>query len=157
MRPRKVSIICVSGRGKQPHHSGEIPIPDARYHRLHGWRQKRLIKSEIDHLNWLSIEQALHQDEFLNVNGLPEQVMRDAYKRIYDSYQPGPVMDFKHYPEHFEYYHGNHNDGQTHCTDYAGQGWREGWSSATAPLVPGSERFTLQKVGVDGAHEKGRR
>lgn len=114
-----------------------------------------LIKSEIDHLNWLSIEQALHQDEFLNVNGLPEQVMRDAYKRIYDSYQPGPVMDFKHYPEHFEYYHGNHNDGQTHCTDYAGQGWREAWSSATAPLVPGSERFTLQKVGVDGAHEKG--
>ena len=57
-----------------------------------------LLKSELDHLNWLSIEQALHEDEFINVNGLPEQVMRDAYKRLYDAYQPGPVMDFKHYP-----------------------------------------------------------
>ena len=41
------------------------------------------IRSEIDHLNWLSIEQALHEDEFINVNGLPEQVMRDAYKRAF--------------------------------------------------------------------------
>ena len=89
------------------------------------------------------------------IRSLPEQVMRDAYKRIYDSYQPGPVMDFKHYPEHFQYHHGNADDGQSRCTDYAGEGWRSGWSSATAPLVPGSERFTLQKVGPPGSHEKG--
>ena len=114
-----------------------------------------LIKSEIDHLNWLSIEQALEEDEFINVNGLPEQVMRDAYKRIYDAYQPGPVMDFKHYPEHFQYHHGNADDGQSRCTDYAGEGWRSGWSSATAPLVPGSERFTLKRVGPAGSHEIG--
>ena len=114
-----------------------------------------LYRSEIDHLNWLSIEQALHEDEFLNVNGLPEQVLRDAYKRIYDSYQPGPVMDFKHYPEHFQYHHGNSDDGQSRSTDYAGTGWRKEWSSATALLVEGSERFTLQKVGPQGSHERG--
>lgn len=114
-----------------------------------------LLKSELDHLNWLSIEQALHEDEFINVNGLPEQVMRDAYKRLYDAYQPGPVMDFKHYPEHFEYHHPNTDDGQTHCVDYAGADWRNGWSSAAPPLVPGSERFTLEHCGVEGAVEKG--
>ena len=114
-----------------------------------------LLKSEIDHLNWLSIEQALLEDEFINVNGLPEQVMRDAYKRIYDAYQPGPVMDFEHYPTHFEYHHPNEDDGQTHCTDYAGEKWRAEHSSAAPPLVPGSDRFTLDKVGVPGAVEKG--
>ena len=113
------------------------------------------LKSEVDHLNWLSIEQALVEDEFINLNGLPEQVMRDAYQRIYDAYQPGPVMDFEHYPEHFEYHHPNSDDGQEHCTDYAGKGWRSGHSSATAPLVPGSARFTLDKVGVPGSVEQG--
>ena len=102
-----------------------------------------------------SIEQALLEDEFINVNGLPEQVMRDAYKRIYDAYQPGPVMDFEHYPTHFEYHHPNEDDGQTHCTDYAGEKWRAEHSSAAPPLVPGSDRFTLDKVGVPGAVEKG--
>jgi len=114
-----------------------------------------LLKSEIDHLNWLSIEQALHEDEFINVNGLPEQVMRDAYKRIYDAYQPGPVMEFEHYPETFAYHHPNANDGQVHCTDYAGEGWRSSHSSATAQLIPGSERYTLKKVGVPGSVDKG--
>ena len=33
---------------------------------------------------WLSVEQSLHEDEFLNVNGLPEAAMRRAYQRIYD-------------------------------------------------------------------------
>ena len=102
------------------------------------------IRSEIDHLNWLSIEQALHEDEFINVNGLPEQVMRDAYKRIYDAYQPGPVMDFEHWPEFFSYHHANTDDGQTHSKAYGGKGWRAGFSSAAPPLVPGSERFTLR-------------
>ena len=114
-----------------------------------------LLRSEIDHLNWLSIEQALHEDEFINVNGLPEGVMRDAYKRIYDAYCPGPVMDFNHYPEHFVYHHGNPDDGQNHCIDYAGEGWRSNHSSATAPLIPGSERFTLDLVGPAGSAEKG--
>ena len=104
-----------------------------------------LIRSEIDHLNWLSIEQALHEDEFLNVSNLPEQVCRDAYKRIYDSYQPGPVMDFRHFPEHFQYFHPQPDDGLERSTDYAGTGWRSEFSSAAGPLAPGSDRFTLDK------------
>ena len=113
------------------------------------------LKSELDHLNWLSIEQALHEDEFINLNGLPEQVMRDAYKRIYDAYRPGPVMDFEHYPDHFDYHHPNHDGGQRHCIDYAGAEWRSSHSSATAPLVPGSERFTLESAGPPGSVELG--
>ena len=108
-----------------------------------------IIKSEIDHLNWLSIEQALYEDEFLNYNGLPEQVCRDAYKRMYDSYQPGPVMDFEHYPEHFLYHHPNTDDGQTRSTEYAGDKWRSGWSSASPHLAPGSERYTLKNTGTE--------
>jgi radical SAM superfamily enzyme YgiQ (UPF0313 family) len=104
-----------------------------------------LIRSEVDHLNWLSVEQALHEDEFLNVSGLPEQACRDAYQRIYDSYQPGPVMDFRHYPEHFQYFHPQPNDGLERSISYAGKGWRAAWSSAAAALVPGSDRFTLDK------------
>lgn len=104
------------------------------------------IRSEVEHLNWLSIEQALHEDEFLNVSGLPEQVCRDAYKRIYDAYQPGPVMDFAHWPAEFEYFAPQPDDGQERSTDYAGPGWRAEWSSAGAPLVPGSDRFTLDKM-----------
>ena len=115
----------------------------------------RHIRSEVDHLNWLSIEQALHEDEFINVNGLPEQVMRDAYKRIYDAYQPGPVMDFKHWPETFEYHHPNPNDATPRSTDYAGSGWRSDASSAAPLLYDGSERYILKEVGVDGMHEKG--
>ncbi|MEU3861035.1 radical SAM protein [Streptomyces sp. NPDC028722] len=103
------------------------------------------IRSEIDHLNWLSIEQALHEDEFLNVSGLPEKTCRDAYKRIYDAYQPGPVMDFKHYPENFQYFHPQPGDGQERSTSYAGPEWRSKWSSAAGPLVPKSDRFTLDK------------
>jgi radical SAM superfamily enzyme YgiQ (UPF0313 family) len=105
-----------------------------------------LMRTELDHVNWLSIEQALHEDEFLNVSGLPEQTCRDAYKRIYDAYQPGPVMDFRHYPEHFEYFHPQPFDGQERSTSYGGTAWRSQWSSAAAPLVPGSERYTLDQV-----------
>lgn len=108
--------------------------------------ERGLMRSEMDHLNWLSIEQALHEDEFLNVTTLPEQACRDAYKRIYDAYQPGPVMDFKHWPENFSYFHPQPMDGQPRSTSYAGLGWRSKWSSAAAPLVPGSERFTLDKI-----------
>jgi anaerobic magnesium-protoporphyrin IX monomethyl ester cyclase len=104
-----------------------------------------LVRSELDHLNWLSVEQALHEDEFLNVSGLPEQVCRDAYQRVYDAYQPGPVMDFRHYPEHFEYFHPQPNDGLARSTDYAGKGWRADWTSAAGALVPGSELFTLDR------------
>ncbi|MCX2924099.1 B12-binding domain-containing radical SAM protein [Streptomyces sp. NEAU-W12] len=104
-----------------------------------------MIRSEIDHLNWLSVEQALHEDEFLNVSGLPEQVCRDAYKRIYDAYQPGPVMEFRHFPEGFQYFHPQPDDGQARSTDYAGTKWRSEFSSAAGPLAPGSDRFTLDK------------
>jgi anaerobic magnesium-protoporphyrin IX monomethyl ester cyclase len=113
------------------------------------------IKDEVSHLEWLSTEQALHEDEFLNLAGLPEQVYRDAYKRIYDCYQPGPVMNFEHYPEHFEYFHPNPDDGHPSCVDYAWEGWRKDWSSAGAYLAPGSERYTLDKVGAPGMAEKG--
>ena len=114
-----------------------------------------IIKSEIDHLNWLSIEQALYEDEFLNYNGLPEQVCRDAYKRMYDSYQPGPVMDFDHYPEHFLYHHPNTHDGQERSTVYAGKAWRSSHSSASPHLIPGSERFTLQNTGTEAMAQAG--
>lgn len=113
------------------------------------------IKSEIDHLNWLSIEQALHDDEFLNVTEMPEAKMREAYKRIYDAYEPGPVMDFKHWPEHFAYFDANPDDAKARSTDYAGPGWRKEFASAARPLVAGSERFTLDKVGAPGMAERG--
>ncbi|MGW0502956.1 B12-binding domain-containing radical SAM protein [Micromonospora sp. NPDC003241] len=108
--------------------------------------QSGLMRSELDHVNWLSIEQALHEDEFLNVSGLSEQACRDAYKRVYDAYQPGPVMDFQHWPENFTHFHPNPDDGLTRSTSYAGSGWRAEASSAGAPLVPGSERYTLDQV-----------
>jgi len=115
------------------------------------------VRSEVDHLNWLSIEQALEEDEFVNVNGLPEATLRRAYKRIYDSYCPGPVMEFSHYPEHFAYFHPNASDGMAHNVSYAGEGWRKDFSSAAPHLLPGSERFTLDKVGAPGMAEVGAR
>ncbi|GGK91013.1 B12-binding domain-containing radical SAM protein [Mangrovihabitans endophyticus] len=105
-----------------------------------------LMRSEVDHLNWLSIEQALHEDEFLNVSGLPEAACRDAYRRIYDAYSPGPVMDFQHFPETFQYFYPQPDDGLARSVDYAGPGWRSSFSSAGPRLVPGSERFTLDKI-----------
>nr|WP_223166592.1 radical SAM protein [Nonomuraea sp. SYSU D8015] len=117
--------------------------------------QQGLIRTELDHLNWLSIEQALHEDEFLNVSGLPESACRSAYKRIYDAYQPGPVMDFKHWPEYFHYFHPQPDDGTERSTSYAGPNWRSQWSSAAAPLVPGSERFTLERVASPEVAEAG--
>ena len=113
------------------------------------------IKSEVDHLNWLSIEQAVHEDEFLNLTGLPEATIRKAYKMMYDAYQPGPVMDFKHFPKNFEYSHPNPDDGNAHCVDYAGRGWRAEFSSAGPHLYPGSERFTLDHTGPEGAAAAG--
>jgi anaerobic magnesium-protoporphyrin IX monomethyl ester cyclase len=113
------------------------------------------IRDEVSHLEWLSTEQALHEDEFLNLAGLPEQVYRDAYKRIYDCYQPGPVMKFEHFPEHFEYTHPNPDDGHPNSVAYAWEGWRKDWSSGGAYLAPGSERYTLDKVGAPGMAEKG--
>ncbi len=113
------------------------------------------MRSEEEHLEWLSIEQGIWQDEFLNYNGLPESKLRDAYKRIYESYQPGPVMDFKHYPEHFWYLHGNREDGAEAAGEYGGEGWRTHHSSAGPPLVPGSEAFTLDRVGAPGMVEGG--
>lgn len=106
----------------------------------------RILRSEVDHLNWLSIEQALHEDEFLNVSGLPEQACRDAYQRIYDAYEPGPVMDFQHWPGQFEFFHPQPADGLTRSTEYAGTGWRADFSSAGPSLVPGSHRFTLDQT-----------
>lgn len=88
------------------------------------------IRSEVDHLRWLAVEQALERDEFINYNSLPDHVMRRGYKRIYDSYQPGPVMNFKHFPEHFAYFDPNPSDL-----------WRRTYSSAAAVPFPGSEAF----------------
>jgi anaerobic magnesium-protoporphyrin IX monomethyl ester cyclase len=113
-----------------------------------------IIRSEVDHLRWLSIEQALAQDEFLNYNGLDEGLMRDAYKRIYDSYQPGPVMDFKHWPDNFLYFYPNKDNGNSKNAAYhdylggGGPGWRTEHSSAAPRMLPGAERFTLSKIGA---------
>ncbi len=94
--------------------------------------KKGIIRSEVEHLRWLSTEQALVHDEYLNYNGLSEPVMRRAYQRLYDSYCPGPVMNFEHWPENFARFY---PDSQ--------RAWRGKFSSAAAPLAPGSERFFL--------------
>lgn len=128
-------------------------IPGTSVYRL--TIDKGLVRSELDHLNWLSIEQALYEDEFINVSGLPEAAVRKAYKRVYDAYQPGPVVDFKHYPEYFTYFHPNPDSGKERSTSYAGEGWRTEHSSAGPFLTPGSERFTLDRVGAPGAWKTG--
>jgi anaerobic magnesium-protoporphyrin IX monomethyl ester cyclase len=113
-----------------------------------------IIRSELEHIRWLSIEQALVQDELLNYNGLPESVMRNAYKRIYDSYTPGPVLDFKHYPENFLYFYPNDDAGNSNNAEYrdylggGGPAWRSDHSSAAPPLFSGSEQFTLANTGT---------
>lgn len=114
-----------------------------------------LVRSEVDHLNWLSIEQCLLEDEFINYNGLPEGVLRRTYKRIYDAYQPGPVMKFNHWPKNFAYFDPNPSDGSAHAVRYAGTGWRAEFASAGPHLAPGSERFTLDRVGPPGSFERG--
>ncbi|MDD5759241.1 MAG: hypothetical protein PHI06_09180, partial [Desulfobulbaceae bacterium] len=116
---------------------------------------KGQIKSELDHLNWLSVEQGLYDDEFLNLSGLPESVIRANFKRMYDSYQPGPVVDFKHFPEHFDYFHPNPNSGGERSVAYAGEGWRAEFSSAGPHITPGSQRFTLDQCGPEGSAEVG--
>ena len=100
-------------------------------------------------------EQALGEDEFLNLNRLPEEELRAIHRRIYQCYQPGPVMDFNHFPEHFQYHHPIADDGSQRSVDYAGEGWRSRFSIAGAPLVAGSERYTLDKVGAPGMAEIG--
>jgi len=115
------------------------------------------IKSEVDHLNWLSVEQALPEDEFLNLNGLPERLVRDSYRRIYDSYLPGPVMDFQHFPEHFSYFHPNPDDGAASSAAYGGTAWRREFSSAGPHRTPGWEDNTLGKTGTTEAMQSGGR
>ncbi len=97
--------------------------------------KRGIIRSEVEHLRWLSTEQAMVHDEFLNYNGLPEKVMRRAYQRISDSYCKGPVMDFKHWPENFV---GFYPDPRKE--------WRSKFSYAGAPLAPGAERFLLPRL-----------
>jgi len=115
----------------------------------------KTLKSEIDHINWLSIEQALHEDEFINISGLDEAVVREGYKRIYDSYQPGPVMDFKHYPKYFNYFYPNPFDGTDRSTSYAGNNWRAENSSAGPHMVKGSENYILKNTGFPHIAEIG--
>jgi hypothetical protein len=114
-----------------------------------------LLRSEVDHLNWLSIEQALHEDEFLNMSGLPESACREAYRRIYDAYSPGPVMDFRHFPETFEYHYPQPDDGAPSSVAYAGPGWRSRFSIAGPRLAPGAHRFTLDKLADPAVAEAG--
>ena len=119
-----------------------------------------LIKSEVDHLNWLSIEQALHQDEFLNYTGLSEDKHRECYKRLYDCYCPGPVMDFEHWPETFTFHDPNTDPGHERSAGYAQEwncepAWRAEWSSAAPLMIPGSERFTLEDCGTSETLESG--
>jgi radical SAM superfamily enzyme YgiQ (UPF0313 family) len=90
------------------------------------------IRDEVEHLRWLAVEQALERDEFLNYNGLSHDVMRKAYKRLYDAYCPGPVMDFEHFPEHFAYYDPDDNPAKP---------WRRDFSSAGGFMDPGAEKY----------------
>ncbi len=96
--------------------------------------KRGIIRGELEHLRWLSTEQAMVHDEFLNYNGLPEQVMRRAYQRISDSYCKGPVMDFRHWPENFARFYPDPNPKKE---------WRHEYGYAGAPLAPGAERFLL--------------
>jgi anaerobic magnesium-protoporphyrin IX monomethyl ester cyclase len=111
--------------------------------------KKGIIRTELEHMRWLSTEQALVHDEYLNYNGLSEPVMRRAYQRLYDSYCPGPVMNFEHWPEQFARFYPD-----------AQRSWRGRFSSAAAPLAPGSERFFLPhlagKASVYGANHRPR-
>lgn len=113
------------------------------------------IRSEVDHLNWLSIEQSLEEDEFLNLSGLPEQALRQAFRRIYRCYQPGPVMDFEHWPDRFEYHLPIADGGGPTSVTYGGPDWRARFSSAGPYLAPGSEKYTLDRCGIEGAAEAG--
>ena len=97
----------------------------------------------------------LWEDEFINFNGQPEDIIRRTYKRVYDAYCPGPVMKFDHWPDNFEYFDPNPNDGAAHNVKYGGPNWRAKFASAGAPLAPGSERFTLDKVGAEGMASMG--
>lgn len=98
----------------------------------HEGLKKGLIRSEVEHLRWLSVEQGLVHDEFLNYNNLPEDVTRRAYERIYACYGKGPVMDFRHFPEHFAYFYPDAN-----------KDWRREFSSSSSLRVPGVERFRI--------------
>jgi anaerobic magnesium-protoporphyrin IX monomethyl ester cyclase len=109
-----------------------------------------VIQNEVSHLEWLSIEQGLQEDEFLNLNRLPEDFMRKIHQRIYQCYQPGPVVDFKHFPNHFSYFHPTDNDGGTRSALYAGAGWRSKFSSAGIYPISGSERYTMDLTGAPG-------
>lgn len=99
------------------------------------------IRSELEHLRWLAVEQALERDEFLNYNGLPDNVMRRAYRRIYDSYSEGPVMNFKHFPEHLAYYDPDPRPGKE---------WRKEFSSIGGVMIPGVERYRGLKPATTG-------
>lgn len=92
--------------------------------------QTGIIADERKHLQWLAVEEALHRDEFLNYNGVADEDMRNMYKRVYDSYNEGPVMDFQHFPEHFAYYD---PDPQRE--------WRKSFSSAGGVIPPEFERY----------------
>ena len=64
-------------------------------------------------------------------------------------------MDFKHFPENFQYFHPNDDSGSTASVEYAGEGWRSEFSSAGPMLYKGSDRFTLDKVGAPNMKETG--
>ena len=86
---------------------------------------------------------------------MPEEELRTAYRRLYDAYQPGPVVDFKHWPEYFEYHQPNSIDGSSACADYAGDGWRSEFTSAGPYLLEGTEEYGLEHVGAPGVSDSG--
>jgi radical SAM superfamily enzyme YgiQ (UPF0313 family) len=49
-----------------------------------------LIKSEIQHLRWLSKEKGTFDDEFINLTKLPDEKLREVYKKINSMYIKGP-------------------------------------------------------------------
>ncbi len=52
-----------------------------------------IIKNEVDHLRRLANETCQADDEFLNFTGLPDEVLREAYRTINRRYAPGPRQE----------------------------------------------------------------
>jgi len=49
-----------------------------------------IIKDEVSHLRWLANERCDKDDEFINFTQLPDDVIRDTYKKINSRYNKGP-------------------------------------------------------------------
>lgn len=63
-------------------------IPGTEIYRLA--LEKGIIRSEVEHLRWLSRESGRLEDEFLNFTDLPDDELRSAYQKVSSMYIKGP-------------------------------------------------------------------